>query len=137
MFRGIPGSNKCVPLPAAHVPQEMPLNGLAFTILKCQVDKINQIFAQANTLLYKVWLSDILFKWHWWMELLLTIGVWLLWIILRKKESTDRLLLPGLAIGLLSIITNIIGMAFGFWKYYTALVPIIPPLRKYKLLLYL
>ncbi|WLD93596.1 CBO0543 family protein [Alkalihalobacillus sp. AL-G] len=47
---------------------------------------------------------------------------WVFWFFLRKKESTNRLLLSGLVVYLVTSTLDSIGVAFGLWHYlYTPL----------------
>ena len=59
------------------------------------VEKANREFHHANLEIYNLWVSDMVFEWHWWVNLGLSILPWLLWIRFRKKDSTHRLLYAG------------------------------------------
>lgn len=51
---------------------------------------MNEQVHQAHVELLHIWLKDIVFTWHWWIDLSLTILPWILWLKVRKKESTHR-----------------------------------------------
>ena len=69
----------------------------------------------------------MLFTWHWWFNLALTIVPWVVWIIIRKKDSTYRLLTAGLFSMFLSSFLDVVGVALGLWGYNSVLIPLIPP----------
>ncbi|MCX7924055.1 MAG: hypothetical protein N3B21_18900 [Clostridia bacterium] len=92
-----------------------------------KVEKVNELLHEANAELYRFWLSDMLFKWHWWINVALTVVPWIVWIIIRKKESTHRLLYAGSVMALISTLLDTLGMSLGLWGYNSKLIPIIPP----------
>lgn len=92
-----------------------------------KVKRINDIVHQANADIFNIWLNEMLFKWHWWLEFSLAVCSWTLWIILRRKESTARLLFAGSIAVILSSFFDAIGMAMGLWGYNSKLIPLIPP----------
>ncbi len=91
------------------------------------VDKVNQMVHNANIELYHLWLSSMVFKWHWWVDLALTILPWALWFLVRKKESTHRFLHGGLVVMLIAAYLDFLGLALGLWGYNSKLLPLIPP----------
>lgn len=101
--------------------------------LIAKVEKVNDMLHQANIDLYHFWLTDILFKWHWWVSLSMMIIPWLVWIAIRKKSSTHRLLFAGAVTALLYTGLDTIGMALGLWGYNSKIVPLIPPYEPYDL----
>lgn len=73
-----------------------------------------------------LWLDETLFHWEWWVSLFLTIAPWLLWIKLRRKESTSRLLFAGFFIIIITSWLDFIGIWLGLWYYSGKLIPTIP-----------
>ncbi|MFC3038736.1 CBO0543 family protein [Virgibacillus xinjiangensis] len=63
------------------------------------------------------WSQEILFSWHWWISVALSLLPWLLWWFFRPRESTMRLLTVGFFIMLLSTVLDLVGLACGFWYY--------------------
>lgn len=92
-----------------------------------QIEKVNLILHDAHVQLYRFWKSQILFSWHWWIDLALTILPWIFWLIVKKKDSTHRLLHGGFVVIILTSILDNIGMAFGLWGYNYIIIPLIPP----------
>lgn len=67
--------------------------------------KLSKIYdtVQNTTMdLRHLWITYSLFTWRWWLTVALTILPWVIWIIIRKKESTARLLLAGLTVMVIS-----------------------------------
>jgi len=58
-----------------------------------KIKKAGELFQEIHQVevdYYKLWRHETLFHWDWWVGLLLTILPWMVWIMFRKKESTDR-----------------------------------------------
>jgi hypothetical protein len=91
------------------------------------VDKANDKYHEANVDIFRIWKSDMVFTWHWWMGVALSVLPWILWVIVRKKESTNRLLLAGLVVLIISSFLDTLGMALRYWDYSTKVIPLIPP----------
>ncbi len=81
---------------------------------------------KANQEKYELWKSEVLFSWQWWLIFILFISLVTLWICLRKKESTQRLLYVGIVVGILSLFLDILGNFFGLWDYQYELIPAAP-----------
>lgn len=91
-----------------------------------EVAKTSQKFQDAFNSMVKVWASDIVFTWRWWMEVGIAILPWVFWFIFRKKEDTHRLLYGGLLMILLLCFLDMAGMCLGLWDYPFRVVPFIP-----------
>jgi hypothetical protein len=70
--------------------------------------------------------NNILFTWRWWIALSLIILPWIIWLFLRKKESTDRLLYAGLFVMVISATIDNIGIALGLCYYPIYVFPLMP-----------
>ena len=75
---------------------------------------------------YIFWKNNILFTWRWWIALSLIILPWIIWLFLRKKESTDRLLYVGLFVMVISTFMDKIGISLGLWYYPIYVFPLMP-----------
>jgi hypothetical protein len=84
------------------------------------------LITQANKEMINLWINDTFLGWHWWIGVALSIIPWVLWLILRKKESTYRLLFTGLFVILIASWLDILGVLFGLWSYYYNVVPFSP-----------
>lgn len=92
------------------------------------IEKANDLMYEANMLILKVWLEEIVFSWRWWLEIAILILPWIFfWFFLRNKEDTYRLVGAGLFVMLVVTYMDTIGMALHLWGYPTKEVPLIPP----------
>jgi hypothetical protein len=85
------------------------------------------LISQANIHMISLWLKYTFLSWQWWFGICLSIIPWVVWIKFRKKDSTNRLLLAGLFVILISSWLDVIGILFGLWSYYYNVVPFSPP----------
>ncbi|MBO7746907.1 hypothetical protein I8J29_22060 [Paenibacillus sp. MWE-103] len=74
----------------------------------------------------RLWYDITLFSAYWWFDLALSVLPWVLWLVLRKRESEDRLLYGGLFIMTAAVILDILGDQLGLWYYRYNLIPIVP-----------
>ncbi|RXI96271.1 hypothetical protein DS745_21285 [Anaerobacillus alkaliphilus] len=51
---------------------------------------------------------------------------WIWWLIFRKKDSTQRLLLGGIWAMFIATWLNYIGVTMGLWRYNVKTIPVIP-----------
>jgi hypothetical protein len=73
-----------------------------------------------------VWKDGVLFGWRWWLALAIIILPWVLWVIVRKKDSTQRLLHGGFFVIIISSLLDMIGIALHLWSYPTTVFPLMP-----------
>lgn len=73
------------------------------------------------------WAKHVLWTWQWWLELALAILPVVSWIMLRKKDSTSRLLYAGFFVLAISMWLDFIGNSYGLWYYPYKLLPSLPP----------
>jgi hypothetical protein len=57
-----------------------------------KIDDLYNIISRSGIEMIRLWRNHILFTWQWWLSLALTVFPWILWVLLRKKSSTFRLL---------------------------------------------
>lgn len=81
----------------------------------------------ANKGYFQLWRTQVVFTWQWWLQLALTIIPVSAWIILRKSDSTGRLLYAAFFVILASSLTDFVGNSFGLWYYALKLAPVFPP----------
>lgn len=87
-----------------------------------------QLLGMVNKLWHaavNTWLQNSLFTWRWWLEVLISIIPWVIWIYFREKKSTNRLLYVGFFAIIIAFIIDTIGISFGLWFYEYRVVPII------------
>lgn len=75
---------------------------------------------------FDLWLKFQLFSWRWWIAVGLIIIPWTVWLIVRKKESTYRLLLVYFFVATLAMELDMIGVSLRLWSYPISIVPQMP-----------
>lgn len=90
------------------------------------ISDIYESLTTTNQAYQDLWKQHIVFSWRWWLSLFLLSVSWGLWFRYRKKESSDRLLLAGFAVIIVSSYLDFIGIIEGIWYYTTKLVPTLP-----------
>lgn len=91
-----------------------------------EINSINDSFVGVHDRIWQVWLSKVLFSWHWWVDVALAVLPWGLWLLVRRRDLQRRLLFAGLVTALLATYLDIIGMSQGWWTYYTWVLPLMP-----------
>lgn len=86
------------------------------------ISKIREL----NSIQDPYWISYTLFSWQWWVGIFLTIAPWVLWIIVRKKDSTNRLLFVSLFVILFTSYLDFLGCEMTLWYYEYKALPTIP-----------
>ena len=84
------------------------------------------LISKANVEMIDNWFKYTFLTWQWWLGLSLAIMPWVVWLIFRKKESTDRLLFAGLFVVIISSWFDMVGILFGLWSYHYNVLPFSP-----------
>lgn len=71
------------------------------------------------------WLQNSLFTWHWWLAVIISIVPWIIWIYIRDKQSTNRLLYVGFFAIIIAFIVNLIGISFNLWFFEYRVFPVV------------
>jgi hypothetical protein len=103
----------------------MEHNNMNDEIIK-QAESLLNIVDKANKEYIKFWVSHIFLSWRWWLCTVLVVALWFLWIIFRKKKSTNRLLFAGSIVMSISCILDAIGEQLGIWSYNVDVEPFSP-----------
>jgi hypothetical protein len=90
------------------------------------LDEIYRDLAQDNLKVYYIWLTNIVFSWRWWLAVALSIVPWILWIKIKSKNNTGRLLFVGLIAALTSNVLDAIGASYNLWHYDWKVIPFTP-----------
>lgn len=90
---------------------------------KNQVERSYQLFQDASHLINRAITEAFLFSWQWWLGIGLFIIPWIVWIVVRRRESTARLLSAGMISVILGIIIDIISTSMGKWSYPIKFIP--------------
>lgn len=89
-------------------------------------EKAYSQLTDTSSLFAKIVREDFLFTWQWWFGIALFIVPWIIWFILRNKESTGRLLLGGLLTIILSLSIDLAALSSGLWSYPMVMIPLAP-----------
>jgi hypothetical protein len=73
-----------------------------------------------------IWKEYVLFSELWWLGVGLSIIPWIVWFIIRKKDSTDRLLYVALFVMVISLCLDVLGDQLGIWSYRYNVIPVLP-----------
>jgi hypothetical protein len=84
------------------------------------------LITQSNNDMISLWLKYTFLTWQWSLGVCLATIPWVLWLIFRRKESTNRLLFAGLIVIIISSWLDFMGILFGLWSYYYNIVPFSP-----------
>lgn len=93
------------------------------------VQQGNDLFEELHKLhvkFYELWSSNVFLTWRWFIGVGLIFVPWIIWFIIKKKQSTDRLLYAGFSVMLMYSFLDIIGIALGLWSYPFNVIPLMP-----------
>jgi hypothetical protein len=88
-----------------------------------QVDKASEKIVEANQMVTDAIMNAFLFTWQWWIGFAMLVVPWILWAILRKKQSSARLLFAGFFVIIFSAILDTFGVENGLWSYPVKVIP--------------
>lgn len=89
-------------------------------------DAVDHVLDQYTTIhdeVQRIWVEQMVFTWHWWADLGLAVLPWILWLIVRDRKKTHRLLYAGMFTAFIATILNMVGVSQGGWNYNTWLLP--------------
>lgn len=91
-----------------------------------RVDDIYDKVTKANMEYLHFWRENTLFHWDFWVSLFFIVVPIIFWLRWRKKESSNRLLLVGFFVIIITSWLDFIGVSFGLWYYTGKIFPSIP-----------
>lgn len=89
------------------------------------MEQLSREFTDFCKHLYDYWRENNLWTWRWWLTAAASVIPWILWLFIRKKESTQRLLCAGLFTGAIAVFLDILGGGLELWAYTVRPLPII------------
>ena len=90
------------------------------------ISQILGVYRDAFVDTCRIWANEIVFTWHWWLALGLTIAPWAFWAFVHDKMQTRRLFNAGFITLLIASLLDMIGIYIGLWQYHTMVVPLVP-----------
>ncbi|MDZ5472387.1 CBO0543 family protein [Bacillus sp. 31A1R] len=73
-----------------------------------------------------IWKEYVLFSELWWLGVALSIIPWIIWFLIRKKDSADRLMYAALFVMVISLCLDVLGDQLGIWSYRYNVIPVLP-----------
>ena len=90
-----------------------------------QLAKVYDAIHSSTMEMQKLWLTTSVFTWRWWLTVCFAIVPWIVWLVVRKRESTARLMFAGVTVMVLAAFLETIGIIRGYWWYRYHLLPIL------------
>lgn len=87
------------------------------------LDEVYNNVASANYKLFHIWITHIIFTWRWWLGVSLAILPWIVWVKIRDKKDTVRLLFVGLIVMMITVTLDNIGISYHLWDYDWQVMP--------------
>ena len=91
-----------------------------------KISELMNVYRNAFAQICKLWADEIVFTWHWWLALGLTIAPWVFWAFVHDKKQSHRLFNAGFITLLIASLLDLIGIYIGLWQYHTMVVPLVP-----------
>lgn len=91
-----------------------------------EVNRVSEQYEIIHDEVERIWAQQMVFTWHWWLDLGLAVLPWVLWIIVRDRKNTHRLLYAGMFTAFIATVLDIAGVSQGGWNYNTWLLPFVP-----------
>lgn len=90
------------------------------------VDRVSDQYEAIHDEVERIWAQQMVFTWHWWLDVALALLPWILWIIVHDRKKTHSLIYAGLFAAFLATILDMAGVSQGGWSYNTWLLPFAP-----------
>jgi len=87
------------------------------------VDRVSAQYKAVHNEIERIWLEKMLFTWHWWFGVALSVLPWVLWLIVRNRKDSHNLLYAGLFTMLSATLLCILGTSQGLWQYNSWILP--------------
>lgn len=91
-----------------------------------QIEKANEQLVDVENGVSEIIINVFMFTWQWWLGIGLFIIPWIVWFLLRNKQSTGRLLIGGFITIILSLMIDLVALSSGLWSYPMVFSPIGP-----------
>ena len=70
------------------------------------------------------WLSENVFTFSWWILLITTVGLFIVWYIFLDKNRIFEIITYGFFVGTIAILADTFGISLGLWQYPITLTPL-------------
>ncbi|WP_373895183.1 CBO0543 family protein [Virgibacillus sp. CBA3643] len=72
----------------------------------------------------KYWLSETLFTFSWWVLLVTTIGIFIVWLIILDKTRIFEIITYGFMVTIIALVSDGLGIVLMLWEYNHTLTPL-------------
>ncbi len=90
--------------------------------LQNEIERIAQEYEKIHNEVEALWSSQIVFTWHWWLDVGLSVLPWVLWLIVRDRKRQHSLFYAGLFAMLVAVMLDKVGVSQAGWKYNSLLL---------------
>ena len=90
------------------------------------IDQVTADYVAIHDEIQRIWMEQMVFTWHWWLDVALAVLPWILWLIVRDRKNTHNLLYAGLFSMLVATLLDMGGVSQSGWNYNTWLLPYLP-----------
>lgn len=91
-----------------------------------ELERIGEEYELLHNDLERLWMDKMVFTWHWWVDVALTVLPWVLWFIVRDRKNSHSLFYAGLFSMLVATTLCMAGVSQNGWNYNTLLLPYFP-----------
>lgn len=98
----------------------MPMNQLPPSFLREY-----ELQSEADRALKESWINDIVFTWHWWLLVALTIIPWVVWWKVVDRKRIFEILTYGFIVMIVASLFDAIGVENDLWEYHYQLIPLL------------
>ncbi|MFC7686270.1 CBO0543 family protein [Ureibacillus sp. GCM10028918] len=91
-----------------------------------EVAKLSQQYRYTRL---EYWLNETLFTISWWVLLVTTLGLFIVWVIILDKKRIFEILSYGFMVSSISTILDAFGLILMFWQYNHTLTPLSIPIE--------
>lgn len=81
------------------------------------MDEVIDVQEKYAQLLKARFFDHILFSYQWWILVLTTVGLWVIWMMLVDKKRLKALLIVGFGTSMLAVVMDDVGLTVAAWSY--------------------
>lgn len=82
-----------------------------------------EIVQQYKYIRMEYWLNENLFSFGWWVLLVTTIGLFIVWVIILDKKRIFEIITYGLMVAIIAMTLDMLGISLLLWNYPNSLTP--------------
>lgn len=90
------------------------------------VGKIIELKINLRNLSIQHWVNYEVFSWVWWIEIIISASMFVLWFSVVDKKHLRQIIIYGLLINISASFLDVLGSEFALWEYLVRIIPQIP-----------